>query len=406
MKRKASALLAGALGVTLLAAGCSSSAKPSAAGNGSTAASGPFKLGLMVPLTGSLAQPGGWIEDGVKYGVKQVNAAGGIDHQKVQLVTVDTGGDPTQSVSVANKLISQDHVQFIIGPITTDAMNAVLPIEQHAGLATIGVVGSPKLTPKAMPYGFSMLLNAGDQAQAMVQYATKHHYKTVAILHDNGEQGLAADQALNAQAKKAGLTVTGDQQYSVGSTDDSAQVLSLKQSHPQAVLLFPTTGTDVGYVLKAMKNVGWTIPVIGGYGAHYADQIAAVSGQGSMSNVVATAYAPFGACPGKPAPAATQKFITGIKAFNPGEFKGLALDLAAASADSVHIIQQGVHGAGTASGAKFATWMETHATSISGLVNPSVSASSSSHFLFGPSDMVLVHPGKQVSSGVFERADC
>ena len=408
--RKSTVLLTAALGMTLFAvAACSSAGSSSSPAGGSGAAggsAGPVTIGLMVPLTGDLAQPGGWIEDGVKYGVKQVNASGGIDGSKVILQVVDTAGDPTQTVTAENKLINQDKVQFIIGPIISQSMTAVLPTETRGDIASIGVVGSPSLTPQKMPYGFSMLLNAGDQAQAMVNYANKQGYSKVAILHDNGEQGLSANDALQSQAKKAGMTVTGDQQYKVGDTDMTAQVLSLKHTNPQALLLFPTTGTDVGHVLQAMQNVGWNVPVIGGYGAHYSDQITKVAGQASMKNLVATAYAPFGACPGKQAPAATQKFINGINAFNPSEFNGLALDLAAASADSVQIIKQGVKGAGSTSGKKFAAWMETNAKSITGLINPSASASSSSHFLFGASDMVLVHPGTQVSPGIYQRADC
>ena len=173
-------LLTAALGTTLIAATACSSAGGSngqASGSGgSGGTTGPVTVGLMVPLTGDLAQPGGWIQDGVKYGVKQVNEAGGINGSKIDLQVVDTAGDPTQTVTAANKLINQDKAQFIIGPITSQGMTAVLPTETRNDVAAIGVVGSPSLTPKKMRYGFSMLLNAGDQAQAMVNYAHKQGY--------------------------------------------------------------------------------------------------------------------------------------------------------------------------------------------------------------------------------------
>lgn len=401
--RKATKCLGAVAGLALLATAACSTDKAAGTNQDST---GPIKVGLLIPLTGSLAQAGAWIQEGVKYGVQQVNAAGGVDHRKVELVTLDTAGDPTQAVTGVNKLITQDSVQFIIGPITSDEMTAVLPAENQHDIASIPVVGSSTLTPKTMPYGFSMLLNAADQAQAMVNYAKSKHYTRVAILHDNGQQGLSANSALKSAAAKAGMTVTGDQQYSVGDTNISAQALSLKQGNPQAVLLFPTDGTDVGHVLQAMQNLNWNVPVVGGYGAHYSTQIAQVSGAKSMSTLTATAYGPFGACPGKPAPAATQKYISAIKAFDPKAFSSLALDLAAASTDAVSIMKQGMQGAGSTSGSKFAAWMDKNAHSISGLINPSVSASSSSHYLFGPGDMVLVKPGTQVSTGVYERADC
>ena len=123
--RKTPKYLGALAGVTaLLASAACSTTQPT---SNASDTSGPLKVGLLVPLTGSLAEPGSWIQEGVKYGVQQVNAAGGVDHRKIQLVTVDTAGDPTQAVTGVNKLISQDQVQFIIGPITSDAMTAVLP---------------------------------------------------------------------------------------------------------------------------------------------------------------------------------------------------------------------------------------------------------------------------------------
>src|SRR5690242_2438723 len=307
--RKATKCLGAVAGLALLATAACSTEKAAGTNQDST---GPIKVGLLIPLTGSLAQAGAWIQEGVKYGVQQVNAAGGVDHRKVELVTLDTAGDPTQAVTGVNKLISQDQVQFIIGPITSDAMTAALPTENQHGVGSIPVVGSTSLTPQKMPYGFSMLLNAADQSQAMVNYAKSKGYTRVAILHDNGEQGLSANTALKSDAAKAGMTVTGNQQYTVGDTNVSAQVLSLKRGNPQAVLLFPTDGTDVGHVLQALKSLDWNVPVIGGYGAHYSTQIAQVSGADSMTNLTATVYAPFGACPGKSAPAATTKYISAI----------------------------------------------------------------------------------------------
>ena len=63
-------------------------------------------------------------------------------------MTVDDAGDPTQDVAGATKLINQDRVDFIFGPITSDGMLAVVPLETRANVAAIGVVGSPRLTPR------------------------------------------------------------------------------------------------------------------------------------------------------------------------------------------------------------------------------------------------------------------
>lgn len=367
----------------------------------------PVKLGVVIPLTGSLAQPGEWIETALRFAVDEVNEVGGINGGEVELTIYDDAADPTQVVTQVNRLINQDEVDFIIGPITTDGMKAALPVETQANIASIGVVGSPSLTPDVMPYGFSVLLNAGDQATKMVERAAGEGYESVAILHDSGEQGRTANIVLEEQVQAQGIELTGTQQYEVGATDMTAQLLSLQRGNPQALLLYPTTGEDVGNVLVGMKQLGWDVPVVGGYAAHFSDAIASVAGEEELERLTATAYAPFGACPGEGVPETTQAFIDAIEQFDPDVFENLSLDLAAASRDAVWIAKAAIEGAGTTDGDAVASWLEENSASLGDdLVNQGVAASPESHFLFGPDAMVLVSPAEQVERGIYTRTDC
>jgi len=288
-------------------------------------------------------------------------------------------------------------------------MLAILPSVTRARKAVIGVVGSPRLTPSVMRYGFSILLNAGEQATKMVQYSNSRGWRRVAVLHDSGEQGKSADEILRSQIARRGMTLTGDQEYNVGATDMTAQLLSLKSDNPQALLLFPTTGTDTGRVLQGLEQLNWDIPVIGGYGAHYGADVARVAGRASMTRLVATTYSAFGKCPRAGVPNATKSFINGNRTYLPSEFDGLvpALDLTGAVRDGIWIMKRAVEGARSTRGDLVTTWLERNSGKLGqGLVNSKVTASRSSHFLFGPTSMVMVRPGTDVSPGVYARADC
>lgn len=403
--RRAAALTLALALLVLGAAACGQDEDGGAAEDGESG--GELKLGLIVPLTGSLAQPGGWVRTATEFAVDEINAAGGIDGRQVTIVTYDDAADPTQTVTGANKLINQDQVDFIIGPLTTDGMNAILPSETRANTPAVGVVGSPSLTPEKMPYGFSVLLNAGDQATKMVEHASQAEGDRVAILHDTGEQGRTASTVLKEQTAAAGLDVTGTQQFDVGDADMTAQLLSLKRGQPDQLLLYPTTGEDVGNVLKGMRQLDWDIPVIGGYAAHFADAIVSVAGEESLEGLVATAYEPFGACPDGGVPPDTEAFISDLEEFDPEGSEGISVDLAAAVRDGVWVIKAAIEGAGSADGDAVASWLEENAGSLGeNLVNPAVSASAESHFLFGPEAMVLVEPADEVAGGIFSRVDC
>jgi len=404
LRRTTSALTALAAVLVVAATAGASPQKPSNA----TAAQ-PFKLGLLLPLTGPLALPGSRIRTAVQYAVSEINRKGGVRGRRITLVTVDDAADPTQDVQGVTKLINQDRVDFIFGPITSDGMLAVVPFETRAKKAAIGVVGSPRLTPSVMRYGFSVLLNAGEQARKMVAYAARRRWTRVAILHDSGEQGKSANVVLRQQLSNRRMTITGDQEYNVGATDMTAQLLSLKGGNPQALLLFPTSGTDVGRVLLGMQQLDMDIPVVGGYGAHFGADVARVAGRPAMTRLVATTYAAFGKCPKGGVPNLTKSFVNGIRRFNPDGFGTLvpALDLAAAVRDGIWVMKYAVEGARSTSGDKVAAWLERNSGKLGrGLVNPKVTANRNSHFLFGPSSMVLVRPGSEVSPGVYARADC
>jgi branched-chain amino acid transport system substrate-binding protein len=369
----------------------------------------PFKLGLLLPLTGPLALPGSRLRTAVEYTANEINRKGGVAGRRITLVTVDDAADPTQDVQGVTKLINQDRVDFIFGPITSDGMLAIQPFVTRSRKAVIGVVGSPRLTPDMMPYGFSILLNAGAQGIKIVGYAQKRGWRRVAILHDSGEQGRSADGVMRADVRRRGMALTGDQEYNVGATDMTPQLLSLRSDNPQALLLFPTTGTDVGRVLRGIEQIGWNIPVVGGYGAHFGADVARVAGRPAMTRLVATTYAAFGKCPRGGIPNATKSFINGIRRFNPDGFASLipALDLAAAARDGLWVMKFAVEGARSARGDRVATWLERNARSIRrGLVNGRVNANRATHFLFGPGSMVLARPGAEVLPGVYARADC
>jgi branched-chain amino acid transport system substrate-binding protein len=374
-----------------------------------TAAAGQFKLGLLLPLTGPLALPGSRIRSAVQYAANEINRRGGVAGRRITLVTIDDAADPTQDVQGVTKLINQDRVDFIFGPITSDGMLAILPFVTRAKKAVIGVVGSPRLTPKVMQYGFSILLNAGEQGIKIVQYAQSRRWRRVAILHDSGEQGKSADRVMRSQIKRRGMTLTGDQEYNVGATDMTPQLLSLRGDNPQALLLFPTTGTDTGRVLRGIEQLRWNIPVVGGYGAHFGADVARVAGRDAMRRLVATTYAAFGKCPRRGIPNATKAFINGIRRFNPEGFATLvpALDLAGAVRDGIWVMKRAVEGARSTRGDRVTSWLERNSRSLGrGLVNGKISASRSSHFLFGPNSMVLGRPGTEVTPGVYARADC
>ncbi|MFZ1208177.1 MAG: penicillin-binding protein activator, partial [Pseudolabrys sp.] len=106
-----------------------------ALGAASAFAQQPIKIGLLVPLTGPLATPGTDMVDGFKLFWEQVNnMAGG---RKVEYVIADTTCNPDQAITQARRLVHQEKVQIMIGPLCGHEGPAVAQVSKETGIPLV-----------------------------------------------------------------------------------------------------------------------------------------------------------------------------------------------------------------------------------------------------------------------------
>src|SRR5512139_1243142 len=98
----------GALGALLFVPGCAP-APPAE----------PVKIGALFSVTGPASFLGAPEEKTVQMLAEKINAAGGINGRKLELVIKDTGGSPEKAVSFAKQLIEEEKVVAMIGPSTS-----------------------------------------------------------------------------------------------------------------------------------------------------------------------------------------------------------------------------------------------------------------------------------------------
>jgi branched-chain amino acid transport system substrate-binding protein len=374
---------------------------PSGTTSGSTS---PIKIGELVPLTGINAQWGVQLKANWDYGIQQVNKSGGINGRQLTAVPFDDAGDPSQDIVGSTKLLTQDKVNLMLGPVT-DGLLAALPRFTRANMFAIGDLGVPSLTPQTMPYGFVALPSSGDVGTKMVTYAKSKGYTSAALLHDSGAQGVGASVVTEQQMKQQGITLTGVQQYDTGATDLTTQLLKLKQGNPKALIMFATSGDDVGHILLGMKQVGLNVPVVGPTGVP--DETVKVAGAASLTNLVTTDWSELGTCPGQAISPKLSGFAAGQQAFDPKTFVGMNLGAGIANYDAVWIMKAAVEGSGSMSGSAMTKWLETHASAVSAtLVGPPISSSATSHFLYGPSALAMIQTSEPGPDGTYTRADC
>lgn len=86
---------------------------------------GPIKIGIVADLTGPFTIYGTSLDRSARLAIKEINAAGGIAGRQIEVIVEDSATDVAVTVEKANKVILQDEVDLVMGPIGSDANDAM-----------------------------------------------------------------------------------------------------------------------------------------------------------------------------------------------------------------------------------------------------------------------------------------
>lgn len=260
-------------------AACGSTTPP--AEGGEAAPEGDtIKIGFIGPLTGDTAQYGEAVSNGAKSYFDKVNAEGGVDGKQIEFITMDSKGDPTDAANAYTRLVDEDGVCAIIGPVLTGETLAVAELAAEDGIPCVTASATGDTITDIGDTLFRTCFKDSFQGTKMADYAADvMGYKNVAILYNNADEysvGLA--EAFRAEAATKGVTIVADESYATDDTDFKAQLTNIKDANPEAVF-FPFYYDQCYMAAQQAKEVGLTVPFMGGDG---------LSGLSSIEGVDAT----------------------------------------------------------------------------------------------------------------------
>jgi ABC-type branched-subunit amino acid transport system substrate-binding protein len=389
-----------ALGAAFAAAGWTTQAQ---------AQTGPIRVGFLSSFQGPANQSGFNGLAGVKMAVKEINEKGGVMGRQIEIIQGDDASDPTQGVNEARRLVQRERVQFLIGPIASQITLAVAPVLNDAKIGSISVTGSTAMTPQAGPYHFSMLSSSDIQAEFISQYlAQVTKAKSVAIIHDAGAQTRATVEAMRKDLPGRGVTIAGVETYELTATDMTPQLLSLRRTNPDTLVLLTGTGADTGYILKNKQEIGWDIRVVGNTTIIAQPGVTAkIAGPNGYRNAAGVNYLSQTYCTSDPVGQGDYpKFKERLQAFDPANYPKFSPLVVAYTYDAVYAMKAAMEGAKSTEGPAIAAWLEANAGKVK-VTNGNLSASKNSHFLLGVSTLTMAtDPDKPRADGLMKRQGC
>jgi branched-chain amino acid transport system substrate-binding protein len=250
------------LSVTLLAVACRAGRERQTA-----ASAGDIPVGVYGALTGGEAAFGQATVQGVKLAAEEINKSGGILGRKVRLVIEDDQGKAEEAASVVTKLITRDNVTAVIGENSSNQSLAAAPICQANGVPMISPSSTNPNVTKKGDYIFRVCFTDPYQGKALAAFVRNQlHLGTAGILKDNKNDysvGLAEFFSKNFVA--GGGKIVAEQSYAGGDTEFRPQLTAIKNAKPD-VLFLPGFYTDVGQIAIQARDLGITVPMVGGDG--------------------------------------------------------------------------------------------------------------------------------------------
>ena len=327
-----------------------------------------IKLGVAGPFTGGSSSMGVSMRDGVRLAAKEINAAGGINGNKIVLVERDDEAKNERGVQIAQELINNQKVVATLGYINTGVALASQRFYQEAKIPVMNNVATGTLITHQFPnaaenYVFRNAAPDVIQAPMIAKEAVeKRGLKKVAILADSTNYGQLGREDLEKALKGYGVTPVATEKFNIGDVDMTSQLLKAKNAGADVVLTY-AIGPELAQIANGMAKLGWKKPIIGSWTLSMASFIDTAGKNGNGATMPETFIQQ---------PATTPKrkvFVdTYLKEFKPKNGIIASPVSAAQGYDSVYLLAAAIKQANSTEGPKILAALQDLKTPVDGVV--------------------------------------
>ena len=248
-----------------------------------------LKFGLAMPLTGSQSSFGKDQIKAAEWAVADINAKGGVNGKKLEMIVLDTQGDATLGINAVNRLVNVDKVPvFVTG--WSAVVKAVAPIANREKVLELSIGANSPDIAKLGDYVYTAFPLADVDIAAVADYTFKTlAKKRVAVIYINNETGIEAAKVYRTQFEKSGGQIVAYETYDPKATDFTGALLKVRAANPEMIHLHGLVA-EMPLVIAQMRQLGMTQRVTS-YAGAYNPQMIEKAGKGAEGLIV-TSLAP------------------------------------------------------------------------------------------------------------------
>ena len=225
----------------------------------------PYKFGFCLDLTGALSYMGIPLKEGADWALEKVNAAGGVNGRKIEIVYYDGKTDSAEVVKAAKKMIDVDKVISVCGIVLVANVLAAYETCANAGVVDFASCPVCLTGEPTSPWLFTV---CGDQKVGsiplLVQNLVDRGSKKIAYVYLNITYGQTGLKVFKEAMAERGLTPIATENYAWGTTDFAPQVTHIKASGADGLLITGLVQDTVSFI-KTARDLGIDYPIVSDY---------------------------------------------------------------------------------------------------------------------------------------------
>jgi branched-chain amino acid transport system substrate-binding protein len=260
-----------------------------------SAQSGPIKIGVVTPLSGTYTPIGEQVKMGLDLAAKEINAAGGINGRKINLIYEDEEANPAVATQKAEKLFQVEKVDFLTGTVNSVSTLAVGQVaERNNKLIATSVSFADSITgDKCSPNVFRVNARAGMQSAALAAWVDKEIPKSnIFFIGPDYEMGRSTVSAFKRASTEKGAKDVGEVFAPLDNKDYSPYFGQVRAAKPN-VIYTSVAGNDTVRLFSQMEEYGLNkgVTLVGASGTVTSQNMGAI-GKSANGFVTGVGYSP------------------------------------------------------------------------------------------------------------------
>ena len=229
-------------------------------------ASAQIKIGAVLSVTGPASFLGDPEKKTLEMYVDAINAKGGVNGQKLELVIYDDGGDANNARTFATRLVEEDKIAAMVGGTTTGTTLAMMPVFEEAQIPFISLAGSVQIIEPVRKWVFKTPHT--DRMACEKIFADLRHRKltTIAIISGTGGFGKSMSHECHNVAGQYGIHIIHDETYGPRDSDMTPQLTNIKNTAGVQAVVNTGFGQGPAIVTRNYRQLGITLPFYQSHG--------------------------------------------------------------------------------------------------------------------------------------------